>query len=119
MESQDIAVSLRFERGIAILEVSGEIDLFTAPRFQSAVSTAIDEGYVRLLIDLSRVTFMDSKGYGALLTAARKVKPVGGRIGLIGCNALVTRLVRLTRLDAVMELYDDLDRALTGLAPDG
>src|SRR5437016_4863395 len=68
--------------GRPILVVSGEIDVFTAPRFKQAVLEMTDQGTRELFLDMRGVAFMDSSGLGALLEATRRLRQIEGSLHL-------------------------------------
>ncbi len=63
------------------------------------------------VIDMSGVTFMDSAGIGALVTFLQDLEHVRGRIGVAGCQPNVEFLFKVTRLDAAITLFDDVEEA--------
>jgi anti-sigma B factor antagonist len=62
--------------------------------------------------DLQGVEFVASDCLGALVSLLQEVEHVRGRIALARCRPAVANLVKITRLDAVFNLYDDLDEAM-------
>jgi anti-anti-sigma factor len=70
----------------------GEIDIHTAPLLAKALERCTDEHKV-LIVDITRVTFMDSTGLGALFGARDRV---GDRLLLAGANPTIDRLLQLT-----------------------
>ncbi len=54
-------------------------------------------------VDLSRATFIDSDGLGALISIHKRVSSRGGRARLVGASPRVRELLRLTRLEEVFE----------------
>jgi len=98
--------------GMKILTVAGEIDVYTAPQFKEAVNGIIAGGQKHLIIDLSDVTYMDSSGFGTLLSATRRLRPQGGTINLVKCNSSIDRILRITRLNTVFNTYDSIDDAI-------
>jgi anti-sigma B factor antagonist len=63
------------------------------------------------LLDLAAVDFMPSACLGALVTLLQDVEHVHGRIGLVNCRPDVQFLFKVTRLDAVFPLFDDMEKA--------
>src|SRR5436190_12569874 len=97
---------------LPVLCVSGEIDIYTAPLFKQAVVNLVAEGNKDVVIDLSGVTFMDSSGFGTLLGATRRLRPTGGGLHLAGPNSTIQRMLRLTRLDSIMRIYETTEEAV-------
>ena len=75
MENVRIETSLRHHDGVPVLDVTGEIDIYTTPQFKEAVSAAIDEGKPSIVINMIQVTYMDSSGFGTLLSATKRLRP--------------------------------------------
>jgi len=98
--------------GTKILDVTGEIDVYTAPQFKEAVNGIIAAGQKHLIIDMGDVTYMDSSGFGILLSATRRLRPQGGTINLVRCNTAIDRILRITRLNTVFATFDNVDDAL-------
>jgi len=112
VEGIRLETELRDFNGTMVLDVAGEIDVYTAPQFKEAVNTVIAAGQKHLIIDMGDVTYMDSSGFGALLSATRRLRPEGGTINLVKCNASIDRILRITRLNTVFATYDSLDDAI-------
>jgi anti-sigma B factor antagonist len=102
--------------GLPVLLVNGEIDIYTAPLFKQAVVGLVSEGAKDVVIDLSGVTFMDSSGFGTLLGATRRLRPTGGGLHLASPNSTIQRMLRLTRLDTIMQIYETRDEAVKALS---
>jgi len=68
------------------------------------------------ILDLSGVEFISSDCLGLLVLSLQEVEHVRGRIVLANCRPNVAFLFKVTRLDSVFALYDDLDAARAGLA---
>lgn len=115
MENIRIETSLRFDREIPILDVVGEIDIYTTPQFKEAVSGAIDKGGANIVINMSEVTYMDSSGFGTLLSATKRLRPLHGGLFLVGCNDSLTRMLQITRLNTIFGVYDDEAHALDAI----
>jgi len=110
----DVRIETELERvaDVPVVKVTGEIDVYTAPEFKSAVNKAIDTGAVDLIIDLTNVSYMDSSGFGILLGATKRVRPKGGTINLLGCSEAITRMLRITRLDTIFGMHCCMEDAL-------
>lgn len=108
----DLVVEAKTQGSDVILTVSGEIDLFTAPKLRERLTAAIDEGATRIIVDLEGVGFMDSTGLGSLVGGLKRVKERGGSMVLVCTNRAVLRILSITGLDRVFPVADSLDEAL-------
>jgi anti-sigma B factor antagonist len=105
---------VRHTNGIPILEVTGEIDIFTAPIFKQAVVSLVSEGHRDIFIDMSRVGFMDSSGFGTLLGATKRLRPAGGSLHLFQCNMSIEKMLHLIRLDTIIGIHPTEADAFAG-----
>ena len=111
-----LGIDVQKSSGHPVLHVTGEIDIYTAPMFKQAVVNLVSEGNKDVIIDLSGVTFMDSSGFGTLLGATRRLRPSGGGLHLAGPNSTIQRMLRLTRLDSIMRIYDSPEEAVKAIS---
>ena len=101
-------------------ETIGDVMLLTAtePRlnaagavaFKDSVRAAAQDHGGRVVLDMTRVEFLDSSGLGALV-AVMKLLP-GRRLELAGCGPVVGKVLALTKMDRVFVLHADRDAAL-------
>jgi anti-sigma B factor antagonist len=112
METMRIETSLRHLDGVPVLDVVGEIDIYTTPQFKEAVSAAIDENKPAIIINMAQVTYMDSSGFGTLLSATKRLRPLDGALYLTGCNDSIQRMLQITRLNTIFGVYTTEDEAL-------
>lgn len=112
MEGIRLETGLRDFDGTKVLDVVGEIDVYTAPQFKEAVNGIIAGGQKHLIIDMTSVTYMDSSGFGTLLSATRRLRPQGGTINLVKCNTAIDRILKITRLNTVFATYDKVEDAI-------
>ena len=92
-------------QGVPLLEISGDIDLSTLPHLQRALEAAINKKTQRLVIDLRRVSFVDSSGVGALIGAKKKLMTLHGELYVICGDDHVRRKLGLMRLGNIMRLH--------------
>lgn len=107
---------------VPLLHVFGEVDHGSAPVLSQAIGTALDDGGVRILLDLGSCPYMDSGGVSLMLETLRRVKNEGW-LGIIAPHADVHRILALVGLMAdpgfrVFETSDDAERAVARAARD-
>lgn len=98
--------------GVPMVRVSGEVDAFTTPNLRATMESLIDAGARDLIIDLSGVSYMDSSGFGTLLGITKRVRPIGGKVCLLGYSDTILRMLRITKLDTVFILCTSIDEAI-------
>jgi anti-sigma B factor antagonist len=104
----------REDGDITILTVTGDLVIGEPETtFKKAVTRLLEEGRVNLLVDLSRVGFLDSSGLGALVRALTQSQKEGGQTKLLNAGPQVRKLLQMTKLDSVFEIHSDLEAAVS------
>ena len=82
-----------------------------AVQFKDAMRDCTVEGHGRVVLDLSQVGFLDSSGLGAVIAV---MKHLGNDrpLDLAGLTPTVQKVFRLTRMDKVFRIFEDVDAAL-------
>jgi anti-sigma B factor antagonist len=110
----EFTVSTREENPFTVIEVGGEVDVYTAPRLREAVVTAIESGNTRLVIDVENVEFLDSTGVGVLVGALKKVRSAGGTLDIVCTQPRLLKIFGITGLDKVFGLHTSVAEAVRG-----
>ncbi len=92
-------VTTEWDDRICVLALKGEARLETVPRFDETVGTVLERGVEHLLVDLSRLQFMDSASTGSLIRLRGLVAKQGGSLVLFGMRGVVLRLFERAGLD--------------------
>ena len=95
-----------------VLPLEGDIDLHVSPVVREALNALIKEKPERVVIDLSRATYIDSAGLAALILAMQMVEAYGGRFFLTGLHETMRSIFETSRLDQVFQIFPDVDAAL-------
>jgi anti-sigma B factor antagonist len=90
--------------GHAVLAISGELDIATAPRLRGTVGDLMGQGVRHLEIDLDGCTFIDSTGMGALLWAAHRLQAAGGDLTAVHAHGAPSEAMHVAGLDHVIPL---------------
>lgn len=89
------------------------IDASTAIQFKDGMQAAATQAKKRIVLDLSRVSFLDSSGLGAVVAVMKFCAPEI-KVELAGLTPIVAKVFRLTRMDKVFSIYETADDALLG-----
>jgi anti-sigma B factor antagonist len=96
--------------------VAGEIDCSTAPRLAAGLESALATGPAELVVDLSEVSFLDSAGLHALVTAHTAAGRLGVRMRVLVATRAVLRPIQVTGLEHVLGIERVESDAATGAA---
>ena len=88
--------------GLAVVTLTGEIDLATAPQLKSRLTGLLAQGFGRFVLDLSGVRHMDSTGLGVMVGFRRRL-PDNSLLVIAAATANVRAVIELTGLDFEME----------------
>ncbi len=110
----DLDVSTRDEGGRVVVVAIGEVDVFTAPALDAELYRLIEDGKASIVVDLSRVDFLDSTGLSVLVKALKRIREVDGTLDVVVTADRVAKVFRLTGLDALIPLHASVAEALAG-----
>lgn len=84
------------EGDVQVVEAAGELDASTAARLRGAFDEVFAAGHRSIIVDLERITFIDSSGLSALIYAYKQATDRAGRLTLRSPSATVVRLLDMT-----------------------
>jgi anti-sigma B factor antagonist len=108
----DVSVHTVVHGDVVVVQVAGEIDVYTAASLRERLADLIDADHTDVVVDLTGVTFMDSTGLGVLVGALKKVRGYGGRLQLVIDQEKVIKVFRITALTQVFTIHETLEAAL-------
>jgi anti-sigma B factor antagonist len=114
----ELSVTVSRDRGVVIAEVTGDIDMSTVAGLRERLLGLADSGQP-LIVDLNRVSFIDSAGLGALIGVARRADVRGGGLHAVCSRPQTRKLLWLTGVDRRIPLTDTVDEARTLLTASG
>lgn len=101
--------------GWAVLDVAGEVDVFTAEALAEAIRALLppapDPAPHGVVIDLLQVTFMDSAGLGVLVGGYQRARRSGRALRLTSISDQLQMMLSVTGLTTVLEVFADVETA--------
>lgn len=97
--------------GYELLTVDGELDIATAPRMISALSEALTDMAFPLVVDLSRVVFMDSTGLALLMNARRRAMRLGQGFAIVCPGGPISRVFEIADMVESLRVCPDRESA--------
>ena len=108
-------LTVRQERGVTIISPEGKITLGDGDQeLGEAVRGLLDQGHRKLIINFSKVSYLDSSGVGELVGCYTSIKNRGGAMRVCGMNSRIYNLITMTSLHSVFEVKDTEEEALAG-----
>jgi anti-anti-sigma factor len=117
-EQLPLTVSLRgsldVDESYQIFHLTGLLDAFSEPTFRKVIGKHIEEGPKHVILDLSKIDFIDSSGLGALVQLAKQAQAAEGTLQIV-TNPRVTQTVKLVRLEKFLALQSSVEAALENI----
>ncbi|NEO33678.1 MAG: STAS domain-containing protein [Symploca sp. SIO3C6] len=117
-EPLTLTVSLRGTREVRenyqLFRLTGLLDAFSEATFRKVVGKNIDDGPKNIILDLSKIDFVDSSGLGALVQLVKRAQNAEGSLQIV-TNPRVTQTVKLVRLEKFLSLQPSVDVAIESI----
>lgn len=97
---------------VAVIDLAGGVDIYSAPQFKDVLLKGIDGGARRVIVDLTNVTFIDSTGLGVLVTGAKRVRSQGVSFAIVSSAPNIRGIFEITGLDRLYSMYATRTEAL-------
>src|SRR5487761_1273951 len=116
-EEMELTLDVHSEgAGFTVIAVSGEIDVYTAPKLREKLISLVEVGSYQLIVDMEGVEFLDSTGLGVLVGGLKRVRAHDGGIDLVCTQGRILRIFRITGLSKVFNIFDTVEEALASHA---
>jgi len=108
----DLKLGHHAKDGIEVIEVQGEIDMYTAPRLRELLTGLASQGSYQLVVNLDKVGFLDSTGLGVLVGGLKRVRAHDGSLDLVCTQQRILKILKITGLTEVFGIYETADQAI-------
>ena len=86
----------------AVLQITGDLDAYTAPALRQRMLDLGDDGVVHVIADMRQVDFLDSTGLGVLIGGLKRVREHGGSLAPVITKSGVLKVLQVTGLTTVL-----------------
>ena len=108
----DLKLGHHAKDGIEVIDVHGEIDMYTAPRLRELIIDLVSKGHYQLVVNVDKVGFLDSTGLGVLVGGLKRVRAHDGSLELICTQQRILKILKITGLTEVFGIYETVDQAI-------
>jgi anti-sigma B factor antagonist len=115
----ELSVATRLVAPYAVVEVGGEVDVYTAPRLRDRLNEVVGSGQTNIVVDLTRVDFLDSTGLGVLVGAVRRLQRANGSLVLVCPQEGLLKIFRIAGLESVFQIFGSVAEATAATPRDG
>lgn len=98
-----------------VIDLEGEVDVYTAPHLKQRIIELLDSGVKRVTVNLARVDYLDSTALGVLIGGLKRLRERDGTLDLICPNPRIKRIFEITGLDKIFDIYSSEEAAIQNL----
>lgn len=108
----DLSLSTRTVGDRTVVEVGGEIDVYTAPKLREQLVELVNDGNFHLVVDMEGVDFLDSTGLGVLVGGLKRLRSHDGDLTLVCTQPRILKVFEITGLTKVFAIHTSVDDAV-------
>ena len=108
-------VKTKNQDSAVVVYISGEVDLYSSPEVRKTIVSLTKKKSPTIIIDLAKVTYMDSSGIATLVEGLQQTGKYKGKFAIANLRSGVKEVFELSRLDKVFDIYENEEQALAVL----
>lgn len=99
------------ERELPIIELEGEVDVYTAPQLKQQMISMLEGGAKEMVVNLTKVDYLDSTALGVLIGGLKRMRERDGNMVLVCPSPRIRRVFEITGLDKIFDIYNTEEEA--------
>jgi len=107
-----MAVRVEMKNELTVCHVDGEININSSPDIKKAFDKLISKKTPKIIVNLAKVTYVDSSGLATLVEILKNMRSYGGKLRLTNMSAKIKSLFEITKLEKLFEIMADEADAL-------
>ena len=112
-----LRIAVRYVSEATVVELAGELDLATAHLLDARLAALGEYRPPQLVIDVTKLTFCDCSGLGALVRVRNQAVAEGGWLRLCGVAGLLAKMIKIARIGSALPCYSGVADAIAGSSP--
>lgn len=108
----DLSLSTRVQGDRTVIDVAGEVDVYTAPKLRETLIELVAQGSYHLVVNMEEVEFLDSTGLGVLVGGLKRVRAHDGSLHLVCTQERILKIFRVTGLAKVFPIHGSVEEAV-------
>jgi len=108
-----MAVRIDPKKDLAVCHIDGEIDINSSPAIKKSFDKLVSQKTPKIVINLSKVTYVDSSGLATLVEMLKNMRSYGGRMKLACMSPKIKSLFEITKLEKLFEIAADEETAIS------
>ncbi|MBD0373939.1 MAG: STAS domain-containing protein [Pyrinomonadaceae bacterium] len=110
------ALQSTFEDGFSVIRLEGYLDAHTAPQFEQAVQSELDQGRTRFIVDCEKLTYISSAGLGVFMSFIEEIREQGGDIKICGLTPKVRQVFDILGFPELFDMCANREAAVQRFA---
>ena len=111
--SINLKITSKIKNNMPVLDLDGEIDVYTYPKLNEILLELIKEKYYCIVINMEKIKYIDSTGLGVLANCVNKIAPKNGELRIVCTNTQLTKIFSVSGLtNKNLLLFSDEKSAL-------
>jgi len=98
--------------GVTICVIEGEININTSPELRKVFDGLIRNSEKKVIIDFSKVSYIDSSGLATLIELFQRLKKIGGHVRLANMSQKTKNIFEITKLHKLFEIFENREEAI-------
>lgn len=95
-----------------IIKLGGSLDVKTAPKLDAKINEAINNGSMKIILNLSSIDYIASAGLGVMVSNNSKLRKIGGEIRISSMSEKIDKIFKLLGFNNLFKSYKNDDEAL-------
>jgi anti-sigma B factor antagonist len=108
-----MAVKIENKNGLSVCYIDGEIDINTSPSIKKQFDKLLSAKTAKVVVNLSKVTYVDSSGLATLVEILKNMRSYGGRLRLTNMSSKIKSLFEITKLEKLFDIMADESEAVS------
>lgn len=104
------------KNGLTVCCIEGEVDINSSPNIKKSFDKLIASKTPKIIVNLSKVTYVDSSGLATLVEVLKNMRSYGGKLRLTNMSSKVKSLFEITKLEKLFEIIADEAEAISTFA---
>lgn len=107
-----MSVKVENKNGLSVCYVEGEIDINSAPAIKKSFDKLLGSKAPKIIINLSKVTYVDSSGLATLVEILKNMRSYGGKLRLTNLSTKIKSLFEITKLEKLFDIMPSEEEAV-------
>ncbi|PJZ79326.1 STAS domain-containing protein [Leptospira meyeri] len=98
--------------GIVVLKLFGNLDMLNAGILKERIKESASQEEHRFIFDLEGVSFIDSSGFGLIMSLNDKLTELGGGLRIVNVSKTIRQIFRISKISSVIQIFESTEDAI-------